>query len=862
MAKITRTSRIAQIAPWIVSLWVIAMTSWYAWTAVRAVQYPINAGDDLKLAYLWLAFVAAVVLSLVLFPRRIVTMLWSASLGAVGLAMIILSGQLVAALITMWLLALAWTWGDWLLRRMGAKPSDVSPEWVCLSLSVGLALLSLVGLGLLLAQLMSALWTWILLLLLTLIQWRSLRGWFVRIRRKAMVRSVAREKDVLPEQSILLVSVGLIGLFNLAWALAPEIQFDALAYHLAVPKVYLAEHRIVNLSYGYFAHLVEMIFTLALALHGQIVAKLLVLAMGITVALGVYALGRKLFSPRAGLWAAALFYSPALVGWLLSTTYVDLVIALFLVATVLAFLRWRETRQMIWLWATGFLGGAAVGAKLNALFGLPVIVVVLLWDLLRSRHLSSWMKVKGLAGCTLAASFASVPYFLIVYVFTGNPFFPLLNGVFRSPLGPAENLNSNASSFSLGASPLALLRLPFALTFESERFGEAMPSGAVGICLALLPLALILLFVARSGARLLLAICVIYLALLVYTMPYARYYIPVLPIVTVLAAAAVVHFSTVKWMSRINLLCLGLAFITQTAVIPGMFWSIPERAPIKLAFGLETQEAFLDRTLPMHPAVQYLNRSVKPGEKVIGVGVNYMNFYTMNVYLNAPLVRSDEVSPLLGGSSAPALAGDLIRNGFSYVVIKRGDSASNLDTPYTNQSFLDRFATLEYTAGNVDVFRLRQEARELAKTNLLPNPGFETVDTAGQPIEWFTLGHTHVAQSGSEAHAGRVAVRADQTNGLFARVPIEPGQPYSLGHWSRADRPNQLARLQINWLDNALQTVDVSVQVLTTGPQWAWHEFSVMAPANASVAEVYVSVNGDSEVWFDDYMFFKSGLSK
>ena len=272
-----------------------------------------------------------------------------------------------------------------------------------------------------------------------------------------------------------------------------------------------------------------------------------------------------------------------------------------------------------------------------------------------------------------------------------------------------------------------------------------------------------------------------------------------------------------------------------------------------LAFGLETQEAFLDRALLVHPAVQYLNRSVKPGEKVIGVGANTMNFY-----LNAPLVPSYEG----GGSSAPTLAANLVQDGFSYVVINRSDSASNWDTPYTNQSFLEQFGTLEYTANNVDVYRLRQEARELAKTNLLPNPGFETVDNAGQPTGWFTLGRPHVAESGSEAHAGKVAVRADRTDGLFALVPIEPGQPYSLGHWSRADRPNQLARLQINWLDSHMQMVDVSIQVLPTGPQWTWHEFPVMAPANASLAQVYVSVHEDSEVWFDDYMFFKYGLSK
>ena len=309
-ASLTRfASRAVILAPWLVTLWLVAMTGWYIETAVRAVRYPINEGNQMQLAMVWLILVAAVVLSHLLLRRRIVTLIWTLGFIAVGLVMIILSRQSVSALITIWLLALTWTWGNWLLRRLGAKSSDVPLEWVCLACTIGFVLLSVVGLTLLLLHRMSASWTWILLLVLSLIQWRSCLGWLERIRHKAMARSISRIDDALPEQGILLVLLGVIVLFNLAWALAPEIMYDGIWYHLAVPKAYLAEHGLVNLPYGYNAHLVETIFTVALALHGQIVAKLLVLAMSVMAAFGVYALGRSLFNPRVGLWAAALFYS-------------------------------------------------------------------------------------------------------------------------------------------------------------------------------------------------------------------------------------------------------------------------------------------------------------------------------------------------------------------------------------------------------------------------------------------------------------------------------------------------------------------------------------------------------------------------
>lgn len=844
----------ARLAQWVVTVWLVAMTCWYAWTAAQAVLHPPNAGDDLKLAGAWLAFVVTVVLSHLIFRRRTVTLLWCAALITVGGSMIVLSKQVVAALITIWLLALAWTWGDWLLGRMGAKSSDVPLEWVCLCLSIGLALLSMVGLTLLIAHRMSALWAWIVLSVLTVVQWKSFLGLFERIRRNATAWSASRAKKGLPEQGILLLLMGFIGLFNLAWGLAPEIMYDSLNYHLAVPKAYLADHRIVNLHYGYNAHLVETIYTVALALHGQIVAKLLTLAMGIIATLGVYALGRKVFNHRVGLWSAALFYSTPLVSWLSSSTYIDLIVAMFLLATILAFLQWRGTRQIVWLWATGFLGGAAVGAKLNAAFGLPVIAILLVWELLRTRDLAVWSKVKGFAGCTLAAFLVAGPYFLINYVFTGNPFFPLLNGIFsRGSFQLAANINTDAAKFSLGHSPLALLRFPFVLTFDRQHYGQS--PGSLGLCLVVLPVALILLFLRRTETKLLWLVSGVYLVLLVYTVPVARYGIPILPVVVVLAVATVFRFSTAPWMRRVNVACLGLAIVAQAALISIQFWQIPDRFPLKLASGLETQEAFLARGVIPYQAAQYLNRVTGRDRKVIGSGVKYVRFY-----LDAPLVSVPELHQLQQDVPVSALAGTLISNGYDYLMVERQGPDSQSTVPLLSQYFLDHFTTIEFTARRVNVYRLSATPQLPGSgrgENLLTNPGFEKLLAPGRPAEWHLSGKPRFAENPAEAHTGNVSVQATGNTGLFKRVAVVPGEMYALGHWSRADRPDQFGRLQVNWLNGKLKLLDANIEVFRAQPGWTWNEVYATAPAGASVADIFVSVHEEGTVWFDDYVFRK-----
>jgi hypothetical protein len=412
-------------------------------------------------------------------------------------------------------------------------------------------------------------------------------------------------------------------------------------------------------------------------------------------------------------------------------------------------------------------------------------------------------------------------------------------------------LNSDASQFSLGSSSLALLRLPFAFTFESQRFGNA--AGAVGLSLALLPLALILFFLRRAQVRLLGAVSGVYLVLLAYTVPVGRYYVPILPLVVVLAVAAVVHFSSVKWMWRVNLACLGLAIVAQAAVIPIQFWEIPERFPLNVAFGLETQEAFLSRAVIPYPAAHYLNKVTRRDQKVIGFDVEYVRFY-----LNAPLVSGSGLGSGKNNVPVAALAGDMVSRGYEYLMMERQGPGSRSSSPLLSRDFLDHFATIEFTANRVEVYHLTATPdKSVCGENLLANPGFETLTAPGRPADWNIYGRLRIAANAAEAHTGNVSVQATEQTSLTKSLPVEPGQTYMLGHWSRADRPDQFGRLQINWVDARDKMVDASIDVVRAEAGWTWHQFYAMVPAGASVAEVYVSVHENREVWFDDYVFCK-----
>jgi hypothetical protein len=127
--------------------------------------------------------------------------------------------------------------------------------------------------------------------------------------------------------------------------------------------------------------------------------------------------------------------------------------------------------------------------------------------------------------------------------------------------------------------------------------------------------------------------------------------------------------------------------------------------------------------------------------------------------------------------------------------------------------------------------------------------------------EWITYGYPTIDRTGTRAHSGKCAVKVNGQSGFYQRIPVGAGKLYTLGHWSRADRPKQAARLQINWLNSSMTIIDVSILLVAEDSEWKWSQMSVTAPDGAAMANVYASVHPTSEVWLDDFEFTKGAVA-
>jgi hypothetical protein len=132
--------------------------------------------------------------------------------------------------------------------------------------------------------------------------------------------------------------------------------------------------------------------------------RLTVALMGTMTCLIIFLIGRRVHDCRVGLGAAFIGATAYFHGFWSHVINVDIGMALALWASILAYLRYEDTRKLRWLVTAGVLGGVAIAFKLPGAIVLPILLLALIsrTDSWRSPH--HLLKEAGIVGLTLALS--------------------------------------------------------------------------------------------------------------------------------------------------------------------------------------------------------------------------------------------------------------------------------------------------------------------------------------------------------------------------------------------------------------------------------------------------------------------------
>ncbi len=534
--------------------------------------------------------------------------LTAAALGTAGMAMVLLSGNLSAALCAGAILIATLLAGDAafrLLRGGEAEHGDLS--------SVLAAGLAAIGTGVLLLGEAGWLGRGSLLVLLAALL-------VLRRRRLAALARLVRDAVRLPRgdapprlEAAWLAFAALVLLAVWAGVQAPDVSWDALAYHLPEARDIALSGRVRVLADLHPQSLLwrghDAYLSLAFLFGDERVVPFVQFAAG----LGVFGAALSL-ARRVGAGGAAPLVVLALVAFptamlQLKTAYVDWPAALLATAAAAQIAASPGDRGR--MRAAGFLLGAAVATKVFAIFAVPALLA-LAWRarprpmrlalaaLCALLTLTPWLIWSQRRAGSFLAPYAKSPRELVSRVAGGHYFT-------RSPASGAARPEPAA-----GERAADFARLPWDLVFHSSRF-EANGDGYNGILVLLCAAGLAGWSAKRAGLFLAVTLPFLVPWSLLY-MPSIRFLFPVYPLYAVFMAEGLRRL-TGRFAGGPGV-GAGLTLLAAAAAFPVQLGS--SGVEWKAAFGRISREEALAAQLPSLA----LDAGLRPSDRLIFFGEN------------------------------------------------------------------------------------------------------------------------------------------------------------------------------------------------------------------------------------------------
>ncbi len=379
-------------------------------------------------------------------------------------------------------------------------------------------------------------------------------------------------------ERVSLVFLVLIILVNLLGALAPELAFDALWYHLTFPKLYLLNHSIYYipgglLYYSVLPKLAELLYALPLSIGNEVFAKLLHFCFGIFCLIALYKFAREFLSQKHTLLVTLIFASNPVFMWESTTAYIDLSRTFYEVLALWAYVLFIKKKDSKWFFISAILLGFAASAKVLSI-GSAGIFFLLLLGRNPFRDRSFFFRLKRALQYLFVVLLIPLPWFVFAYVSTGNPIYPIISGydtsISPTLFSPVTFLFDITKIFLFAddpISPLYLVCLPL-LFFYFRKFTPVLKS-VTFYCLFVLMLWYV---TPRTGG--------------------GRFLLPYLPAFSLLIGAIVQQINKQSFVYKVVVLAVFIVSLTSLG-----YRASAEIKYIAVVFGKETKQEFLSTHL-------------------------------------------------------------------------------------------------------------------------------------------------------------------------------------------------------------------------------------------------------------------------
>ncbi len=497
---------------------------------------------------------------------------------------------------------------------------------------------------------------------------------------------------------------------HIAWVIllssVPPVSRDAMTHHLAVPRLWIDRGVLAELpeiNFSYYPQLLDVMYMLPLYAGVDFAAKYLHFAFALMTAAIIYLFVRRRIGAAWGALAGLMFLTIPLILKLSVTVYVDLGLIFFSACALFAMVLWLEdaTRHK-WLLIAAVCSGLALSTKYSALISFFVMSLALPLFFLKDsgKDVRSQVNAVKFGALFVAVSLLVFSPWMIRNVsLTGNPMYPLLQGVFGHRVTDATNADTDAIVHARivideqlrdrpkSMSPLLIRKLlydeslPYTLLIPVRIFYEGQDNdpkyfdGRLNLLLLLLPLAL--LYTARQQRfhhkelPLFAAYAVLVLLLTFFTKDMrARWISVIIPPLVVLSVYSLYLLNEVMTRRYPVKSAVHPATIVIAALyfLPNLFYSLDlyqKTDPLPVVSGQVSRDAYIKEHRPEYVAISAANATVPDDGKVLGLFIGKRRYY---LDVDAIVLNEVFTSIAENADTAADIAGRLSALGYTHIV--------------------------------------------------------------------------------------------------------------------------------------------------------------------------------------------------
>ena len=474
--------------------------------------------------------------------------------------------------------------------------------------------------------------------------------------------------------TILCIAILLLLLIEIILNLTPPIARDALIHHLAIPKLWLKNGGFYETKWADFSYYpmnFDLLYIIPLYFNKDFIANFIHMSFGIGTALLIYNYLNNKISRIAGLLGIIIFLSIPIVVRLSTQSYVDLGLAFFTTAGILAFIRYREGefKEFKWLFLSAVAMGLALGTKYNALIAwfFLSLAVVFVYSKDTGRQ---WEAIKYGLIFFLISLFVFSPWFIKNIILTGNPLYPLFRGIFDT-----NNFQTQDGTYSMvsgdtyrgifqmremkfGESFWETLLIPIRFFFQGQDNSDRYFDGVLNpILIILSPFSLMnksfirdkLFFISFSIFFILMASFLDQIRI--------RYILPIVPILSILTVMGLINI--LNWIMNLpirlrNVLALVLLPIFIIIMSKNIFYIknyYQNISPMSYILGKESKDEFISRNDHSYPVMKYINKNTPENAKIRLILLAARGYYLERTYEDDPTMGMDFIRGLAAASN-------------------------------------------------------------------------------------------------------------------------------------------------------------------------------------------------------------------